>query len=143
MCWIVHILILDWQVLCTAVHASVQHRISLYTPKSLHKEKIDRGRINGTLRYMYTVVKSKETRCHYVCSTCTRPTGVAQLVHATHTMLVQMRLVKSDPGLQGPCKLRAPNIHSGSDFTERNCSTSLLLTPFGHVSAGIALVLGL
>ena len=60
MCWIVHILILDWQVLCTAVYASVQHRISLYTPKSLHKEKIDRGRelergrINGTLRYMYT-----------------------------------------------------------------------------------------
>ena len=44
MCWIVHILILDWQVLCTAMHASVQHRISLYTPKSLHKEKIDRGR---------------------------------------------------------------------------------------------------
>ena len=27
MCWIVHIFILDWQVLCTAVHASVQHRI--------------------------------------------------------------------------------------------------------------------
>ena len=27
MCWIVHILILDWQVLCTAVHASVQHSI--------------------------------------------------------------------------------------------------------------------
>ena len=60
MCWIVHIFILNWQVLCTAVHASVQHRISLYTPKSLHKEKIDRGRefgrgwINGTLRYMYT-----------------------------------------------------------------------------------------
>ena len=58
MCWIVHILILDWQVLCTAVHASVQHRISLHTPKSLHKEKIDRGRelergrINGTLRYL-------------------------------------------------------------------------------------------
>ena len=58
MCWIVHILILDWQVLCTAVHASVQHRMSLYTAKSLHKEKIDRGRelergrINGTLRYM-------------------------------------------------------------------------------------------
>ena len=29
MCWIVQILILDWQVLCTAVHASVQHRISV------------------------------------------------------------------------------------------------------------------
>ena len=27
MCWIVHIFILDWQILCTAVHASVQHRI--------------------------------------------------------------------------------------------------------------------
>ena len=27
MCWNVHIFILDWQVLCTAVHASVQHRI--------------------------------------------------------------------------------------------------------------------
>ena len=27
MSWIVHTFILDWQVLCTAVHASVQHRI--------------------------------------------------------------------------------------------------------------------
>ena len=63
-----HILILDWQVLCTAVHASVQHRISLYTAKSLHKEKIDRvrelerGRINGTLRYKDTG-KTKKSDC--------------------------------------------------------------------------------
>ena len=46
-------------VLCTAVHASVQHRISLYTSTALHRQKFDRGRelergrINGTLRYMY------------------------------------------------------------------------------------------
>ena len=48
---------MHWHVLCTAVHASVQHRISLYTPKSLLRQKVDRGRINGTLRYWWTPAK--------------------------------------------------------------------------------------
>ena len=70
MCWIVHILILDWQVLCTAVYASVQHRISLYTPKSLHKEKIDRGagiREGADQRYftvLYSIVLVVMTLLH-------------------------------------------------------------------------------
>ena len=76
MSWIVHISMLDRHVLCTAVHASVQHRISLYTPKSLHRQNIDggrqleRGQVNGTLRYYQThhVKNSMYSRCQGVLS---------------------------------------------------------------------------
>ena len=44
MCWIVRIFILHSHILCTAVHASVQHRILLYTPALLPRQKVDRGR---------------------------------------------------------------------------------------------------
>ena len=61
MCWIVHIFILDWQILCTAVHASVQHPIFVVYAEVASQVENRQGAgiregggggINGTLRYL-------------------------------------------------------------------------------------------
>ena len=58
MCWIVHIFILDWQVLCTAVHTSVQHRIFVVYAEvtSQVENRLGAGIREGADQRYFTVV---------------------------------------------------------------------------------------
>ena len=60
MCWIVHIFILDWQILCTAVHASVQHHIFVVYAKvaSQVENRQGAGIREGADRRYFTVMVS-------------------------------------------------------------------------------------
>ena len=81
MYWIVHIFILDWQIVCTAVQASVQHRIFVVYAEvaSQVENRQGAGIREGADQRYFTVVSRLGLGVHVTRSNWTRYNNTGQL----------------------------------------------------------------